>query len=385
MKIKDGYHKTTICGVCYLLPFGQEITAYAPNLKLNATGEILWDALVSGVSPETLPDLLMEKFEHASLDTSQLRRDVEQFLQLLKFHGVILPADKEVLPEDKEVLPEDASVHTIKIASLIFSLHGPMSLYNTYFSDFSTDEASCNGRIFCIAKEPPHMSCGRILIRNKELTIAEDDENYLFYFIEDYGIHEMRVSKDGKQTYLFYDSEASTDENLFQALRFAFLILAQQHEIYALHSASLLYRDKAWLFSAPSGTGKSTHTALWQNQFQTPVLNGDLNLLGFQNGVPTVFGLPWCGTSGLHSTASYPLGGVIFLAQSLTNQVLTLSPDKQALNLTQRMISPTWTGHLLQQNLDFAQRLTPRIFTARLLCNPEPEAAVLMKEAIDRA
>ena len=34
--------------------------------------------------------------------------------------------------------------------------------------------------------------------------------------------------------------------------------------MFALHSASLLYLEKAWLFSGPSGMGKSTHTALWK-------------------------------------------------------------------------------------------------------------------------
>ena len=66
-------------------------------------------------------------------------------------------------------------------------------------------------------------------------------------------------------------------DSLFLAIRPVFLFLAQKKGMFVLHSASLLYLEKAWLFSGPSGMGKSTHTALWKKLFDTPFLNGDLN------------------------------------------------------------------------------------------------------------
>ena len=65
-----------------------------------------------------------------------------------------------------------------------------------------------------------------------------------------------------------------------------------------------------------------THTNLWKEQFGTKIINGDLNLIGWSNGEqtnigqsvdkpgskghPIVYGMPWCGTSGIASTKSYP-------------------------------------------------------------------------------
>lgn len=377
MKMRDGYCKVAICGVPYLLPYGQEIAAHAPNLRLNQTGEFLWDALTSGADPKVLPSLLMEEYDGTKEDLPRLTRDVEQFLCLLKRNGILLP---DTLPES---IPESSAPRFLQIGPLRLALYGGASLYDTYFSDFAAVSTTADQKIFLIPEKPARLSCGRILIRNEELIISETGESFFFFFTERYGIHEMRVSRDGARAELFYAPGHAAPENLFQALRFAFLVLAHRHGLYVVHSASLRYRDRAWLFSAPSGTGKSTHTNLWLQQFLVPLLNGDLNMLGFDEGIPTVYGIPWCGTSGIHDTGKYPLGGITFLKQAPCNKVLPLSPDEQVLNLAQRLISPTWTEKMLQQNLEFAKQLTPRIFTAKLLCTRSPEAAVVMKKAID--
>ena len=118
-------------------------------------------------------------------------------------------------------------------------------------------------------------------------------------------------------------------EDLFHALRFAFLILTQQKELYVLHSASFLYRGRAFLVSGSSGTGKSTHSALWHDLYQTPLLNGDLNLLGIRDNIPYAYGLPWCGTSGICTPKDYPLGGIIFLKQAAIDRCSPCSRTKK--------------------------------------------------------
>lgn len=61
------------------------------------------------------------------------------------------------------------------------------------------------------------------------------------------------------------------------------------------------------------------------------------------------------GTSGISATASYPLGGIVFLKQDTSDFVEELSPDEQILSLTNRMIMPSWTPALFEKNLFFAQ------------------------------
>ncbi len=137
------------------------------------------------------------------------------------------------------------------------------------------------------------------------------------------------------------------------------------------------------LFSGQSAAGKSTHTEIWSRLFETPILNGDLNLLTIRDEKPMVCGLPWCGTSGISTTESYPLGGIILLKQARHNLCLTPGPDRQVLLLSQRFISPVWTREQLESNLQFARTLSSLAPIRHLSCTKEDAAAIYMKEQID--
>lgn len=160
------------------------------------------------------------------------------------------------------------------------------------------------------------------------------------------------------------------------------------------------YRDQVWLFSGHSGMGKSTHTNLWKEQFGTEIINGDLNLIGWnigkqdssgQNvnklgskGHPIVYGMPWCGTSGIASTKSYPLGGIVLLGRSDNDHFESLTNDQKIVRVMQRMISPVWTEDMLETNLKCAAKLAKEVPIYYLLCTKEPSAAYVMKARIDK-
>ena len=193
------------------------------------------------------------------------------------------------------------------------------------------------------------------------------------------------IARDGGHV-IFYYQMTNCDllqYELFHAMRIGFLYLAAGHGMYAIHSASLLYQGQAWLFSGPSGTGKSTHTNLWNRCYGTPILNGDLNLLARQNAHPVICGIPWCGTSGICETDIRPLGGITLLRQDRTNRIYPLSEDQKLLGIQQRMISPFWTGDMLLSALSFIESILPEISVYRLGCTVSEEAADVMKHAID--
>ena len=85
--------------------------------------------------------------------------------------------------------------------------------------------------------------------------------------------------------------------------------------------------------------GKSTHTALWHDLIGTPYLNGDLNLIGIKDGYYQVYGIPWCGTSGIFTTKTYPLGGLILLGRASDDHLETLDDTLKTLRVMQRLIS----------------------------------------------
>ena len=77
----------------------------------------------------------------------------------------------------------------------------------------------------------------------------------------------------------------------------------------------------AYLFSANSGTGKSTHTGLWLEHFKDKayIINDDKPVLKKENDSWYVYGTPWSGKYDINANKKELLGGIVFLERSKTN------------------------------------------------------------------
>ena len=304
------------------------------------------------------------------------------------------------------------------------ALYGSRELISSQFDAFLKDCSSAQGKskselqtesqIKMQIKMPVQMQIeilqrttsfhpnGKTLIRNEELVVCENEQGYIILFPSMNQIREAHMTSDGRfaQIYVKGVDKEKTKEELFHAIRHFFLFFAQRQGFFAIHSASILYRDQVWLFSGHSGMGKSTHTNLWKEQFDTEIINGDLNLIGWSNGEqtnigqsvdkpgskghPIVYGMPWCGTSGIASTKSYPLGGIVLLGRSDNDHFESLTNDQKIVRVMQRMISPVWTEDMLETNLKCAAKLAKEVPIYYLLCTKEPSAAQVMKAQIDQ-
>ena len=94
--------------------------------------------------------------------------------------------------------------------------------------------------------------------------------------------------------------------------------------------------------------------------------------------------MPWCGTSGIASIKSYPLGGIVLLGRSDNDHFESLTNDQKIVRVMQRMISPVWTEDMLEANLECAAKLAKEVPIYYLLCTKEPSAAYVMKARIDK-
>lgn len=94
------------------------------------------------------------------------------------------------------------------------------------------------------------------------------------------------------------------------------------------HGAAFLWQEKAWIFTAPSGTGKTTQYALWKSIYgpELTIINGDKPILAFgEDGSVTVHNSPWRGKEHMGQPISAPLGGIIYLQQADENRIQRLS------------------------------------------------------------
>lgn len=381
MKQSSGYLLTTISGVPYLLPYGQNIAEHRRGIQLNETGAFIWNCLKTEQTQNSLKKMLCGHFHITPENLPEMERDLNEFLARLTALGIVSDEVQSSFLTDRNV-----TGRTFKIGGLYLNISGPEQSLSKEFDPFEV--SSCPQPDLSIEiqnSELPELPPQALLLRNRELYILEGTDDYLLLFPMAKQLAGIHLDKDGSRARCYcrppYDRQTVAD--LFHAIRLVYLYCAQKKNIFALHSASILYDGKAWLFSGPSGTGKSTHTNLWKDFFHTPVINGDLNLIALEGEMPVIHGLPWCGTSGISDTKSYPLGGIILLRQAPFNRVDVLAEHEKTLLVMQRLISPSWTGELLEKNIEFIETLVPKIYTGRLNCTKEKEAAEVMKRSID--
>ena len=374
MKLTEGYVLRNIKGNNYLLPIGQNVALHCRGIQLNDTGLFLWKALQQGYNQKELLSLLIEHYQAASQDIPTLESDIDIFIKQLSAHN-ILTTD----------VPTDSCNHYFNIGNIIIAYHGPDVLLKPSLFDFSCKEAPIDQHWTINTTPPFNLPHGDLIIKTNEVEIFRSNEEYTITFFPISQLLRVTVSLDGTHAcfYCIPPLHDSLPEQLFHAFRFVYLIYAQMKGCFALHSSSILYNGKAWLFSGASKTGKSTHTSLWNTQFQTPFINGDLNLIRIHNNQAFIYGLPWCGTSDVYSSRSYPLGGITLLKQHITNTIQDLNEPQKQLMLLHRLISPTWTEEMLDFNIHFTNELSTLVPIFHLLCTKDPSAAVVMKQHID--
>lgn len=89
MKTSDGFVKTTIAGIPYLLPYGQKIADHARSLRLNDSGALLWDTLSLGADKSTLLSVLANYYNTDADMLPQLTSDLDSYLASLKQLGML--------------------------------------------------------------------------------------------------------------------------------------------------------------------------------------------------------------------------------------------------------------------------------------------------------
>jgi len=156
---------------------------------------------------------------------------------------------------------------------------------------------------------------------------------------------------------------------------------------FFLHASAVEFEGNAYLFSGPSGVGKSTHTRLWKQSFREEVhiFNDDKPALRFVDSRWYAYGTPWCGKDGINQNKKVSLAGICFLKQAEENHIRRLS-KKEAVN---KILSQTFRNfktaegfECLLSHIDEVVRTIP-VF--ELENRPEPEAVYMSRLAMYKA
>lgn len=188
---------------------------------------------------------------------------------------------------------------------------------------------------------------------------------------------------EGKQLRCYYVSKHWLKEitsNGFPLENFFLMerILMENHSM-VLHSCYIQKEGKAILFSAPSGTGKSTQGKLWSQYAGAEVINGDRTLIRCVNGNWMAYGAPFCGTSGISINKKVPLNVIVILRQAANNRMRMLSGKEAFYAIYSELTIHIWDKIYVEKALDFVTELLEKIPVVLFECTKEPEAVFVLE------
>ena len=149
------------------------------------------------------------------------------------------------------------------------------------------------------------------------------------------------------------------------------------------HGSCVAVDGRGYLFTAPSGTGKSTHTRLWRELLgdRAVMVNDDKPLLKIAGGEVRVYGTPWNGKHRLGCRMEVPLQGLCILTRASDNHIKRISAGEARVLLLQQIYRPA-DPDAMKQTTILLERLLASVPLYRLGCRPDLDAAKLAYETM---
>ena len=170
---------------------------------------------------------------------------------------------------------------------------------------------------------------------------------------------------------------------VFNALGEIFRFIMLKRNGIVIHSSSMSYKNQGVLFSAPSETGKSTHTGLWRKYYpdDTCIINDDTPTILLKNGIPMLCGTPWSGTSEINMNKSVPLKAIVFLRRGLENTISPLNPV-QAISYLANEIRLPLDSELMDETFNIINEIFKTVSCYILHCNISRDAVETVKNMV---
>ena len=228
---------------------------------------------------------------------------------------------------------------------------------------------------------------GRKVAGREDLTVLSDESGEIRYIgvkgdPQPYGCYRELSSRTAQVTLLASRAEREISDPGFVSL----LVLEKrmlERSALVLHTAFMVYRGQAVLFSAPSGTGKSTQADLWEKYRGSRTVNGDRCLLRKKDGIWMAEGWPVCGSSNICHTGIWPVRAVVMLSQAKENRVERMTPAAAFSQVYSQITVNRWDKRAAVCAMDQIEALTEAIPFYHLACDISEQAVACLEHAME--
>ncbi len=231
----------------------------------------------------------------------------------------------------------------IKLAEKIIEIEHLFPYIEEYCRDYIVSDSDVSDFSICVSEED--IECEREKSRNEDL--AE-------------GVKVREFSDDYLETLAAYRKIAE---------------ISPQFDTVLFHGSAVAVDGAGFLFTAKSGTGKSTHTRLWRERFgdRAVMVNDDKPLIKIcEDGSAVVYGTPWDGKHRLGNNISVPLKALCILKRGETNEIAEITKQEAYPMLLQQVYRPR-DPVSMKKTMELLERLNVKL--TELKCNMSPEAA----------
>lgn len=222
-----------------------------------------------------------------------------------------------------------------------------------------------------------------------EANFSETEEFFRDYIVEDV-LPDMTVSPSMEDV----EAERRTTADLHISGQYL-ETLAIQRQIsnrlpyfgrLLMHGAVIAYEGKGYMFTARSGTGKSTHISLWKSHMgdAVEIINGDKPFLWVKEDEVRIYGTPWAGKEGWQKNTGVPLCGICFLMRGKVNRIRRIRPEDGLQRSLCQLYMPK-EPETMGKTLELLDRLLQTVPLYLLECDMTEEAVKTSFEAMTGA
>lgn len=146
------------------------------------------------------------------------------------------------------------------------------------------------------------------------------------------------------------------------------------YDTILMHGAAISYKDKCYLFVAPSGTGKTTHINKWIKYLDdASIINGDKPFIRLINDKPYVFGTPWRGKEKYGNNTCLKLESIIILNRGNEDYIEKVNIFNCLEDIISKVYMPK-NEESLSKTMDLINKLFKDVNVYKLFCTMNDSA-----------
>ena len=270
----------------------------------------------------------------------------------------------------------------LNIAKLVLKIESPRILsFQSSVQPFETNESEEPNVVYSMSFEETMTVKKKIIYKGDFIAFLEGDEiGRTKGITTTKGIESVTLRKKDRDSFSIFLPKSFKEEkvlfkkiNLMNYLAFEDVLI--NHQGFILHSSFISWQNNGILFTAPSGTGKSTQADLWKKYEDADIYNGDRTIIRKIDGKYYGFGSPYAGSSGIYRNESAPIKAIVVIEQGPDNVIRRLHGREATL-------MNTWNKEYMEKMTDLLMDAVCQIPVYHLFCRPDQDAVNTVKNEI---